>query len=510
MRKLWILLFLFVLGLPAQAQTTWEAAFYVEHSTAPYSAEIRLFRSDGEVTVMPLPANFSQGANTAPFRQVIISDDRRYAVMSEYQEEPFAARPLQILDLQSGRCCLEVSPIDGMLAYDFAGFEPNGSRFAFSYVAGDPSTNTVPFLGGLMIVDAATGEVITNSNIRDVALANGMPEHTAWALMGDWTQDGILFADNCYACEGRFDGQYALWQPDTGGFIANPGISFSSFGTRLDATGEFLLAVQNRAFPFDPTPGMLPIPNVIHYTPAGGDVNFSVSQDDPNAPVVYFNIDAVSINRVHWVADGQAFLVAPNNAAFWDVTYRDGQVERFGLDGFENSQVLAGTPDGWLSLVTDANGNQVIVNHNITNDTQTTIFSVDTDATITLIDAPQLGLSLPQNPPVFPFITAPSADARATMEAGMGMSCVGLMPTRLVVGQQGRVTPGDPNRMRSNPSTNSEIVGQIPGEGVFNVINGPVCDTADGIVWWQVEYDGGVGWTAEGQGGEYWTEPLNR
>ena len=510
MRKFWILLLLLASWLPAQAQATWEAAFYVEHSTAPYSADIRLFRSDGEVTVIPLPSNFSQGANTAPFRQVIISDDRRYVVLSEFQEEPFAARPLQILDLQTGGCCLEVSPIDNILAYEFAGFEPNGSRFAFSYVADDPDSDTVPFVGGLMIVDAATGEVIVNNNIRDVALANGLPDYTAWALMGDWTQDGILFADNCYACEGRFDGQYSLWQPDTGGYIANPGISFSAFGTRLDATGEFLLAVQNRAFPFDPTPGMLPIPNVIHYTPAGGNVNFSLSQDDPNAPVVYFNIDAVSINRVHWVADGQAFVVAPNNAAFWDVTYRDGQVERFGLDGFEDSQVLAGTPDGWLSQVTDANGSPVVVNHNIMNDTQTTIFSVEADATIMLIDAPQLGSSLPQNPSGFPIITAPSADALATMEAGMQTACTGLMPPRLVVGQQGRVTPGEPNRMRSNPSTSGQVVGQIPGAGVFNVINGPVCDRAGGFVWWQVDYNGQVGWTAEGQGGEYWTEPVNR
>jgi hypothetical protein len=280
----------------------------------------------------------------------------------------------------------------------------------------------------------------------------------------------------------------------------------------LDATGEFLLAVQNRAYPFDPTEGMFPVTNVIQYTSAGGTVNFAMSQDDPNAPVVYFHLDAVSLNTVHWVADGQAFLITTNHANFWDIAYRDGHVERFGLDGFTESRVLVGTADGWLSQVTDTSGNRLVVHHNLNNNTQTTVFSVNTDTVVTLIDAPELGLSLPQNPQVFPFITAPSADARATMDASMGAAttCNGFMLSRLVIGQRGRVTPGDPNRMRSNPSTGGQIVGQIPGEGVFNVLEGPICDTANGIAWWRVEYDGLTGWTAEGQGNNYWTEPVNR
>ncbi len=80
---------------------------------------------------------------------------------------------------------------------------------------------------------------------------------------------------------------------------------------------------------------------------------------------------------------------------------------------------------------------------------------------------------------------------------------------RLVAGGQGRVLAGSPNAVRSAPGTgsNSLVTGQIPGSGVFSVISGPQC--ANGIYWWQVNYNGLIGWTGEGQNGAYWVEPYN-
>jgi LysM repeat protein len=80
--------------------------------------------------------------------------------------------------------------------------------------------------------------------------------------------------------------------------------------------------------------------------------------------------------------------------------------------------------------------------------------------------------------------------------------------TRLQAGRTGRVLPGTPNILRSQPSTGSGSVelGQISGGGLFRVIQGPQC--AEGYNWWQVNYNGTVGWTAEGQGSTFWTEPL--
>ncbi|MDQ3008989.1 MAG: SH3 domain-containing protein [bacterium] len=76
----------------------------------------------------------------------------------------------------------------------------------------------------------------------------------------------------------------------------------------------------------------------------------------------------------------------------------------------------------------------------------------------------------------------------------------------LSVGGRARVTPGDPNRMRSQASTGSNQVGSIPGGGAFEVIGGPTC--ADGYQWWQVNYNGTRGWTAAGGNGQPWVQAV--
>lgn len=77
---------------------------------------------------------------------------------------------------------------------------------------------------------------------------------------------------------------------------------------------------------------------------------------------------------------------------------------------------------------------------------------------------------------------------------------------RLALGNQARVVPGLPNNLRSEASTGSALVSEIPGGGIFTVVSGPQC--GEGLVWWQVNYDGQVGWTVEGRDGSYWVEPL--
>jgi LysM repeat protein len=76
------------------------------------------------------------------------------------------------------------------------------------------------------------------------------------------------------------------------------------------------------------------------------------------------------------------------------------------------------------------------------------------------------------------------------------------------LGAVGRVTPGLPNKLRSQPGlgSSSVVIGEIPGSGLFNIVGGPQC--ADGSYWWQVNYNGAIGWTAEGQGSTYWLEPV--
>lgn len=81
------------------------------------------------------------------------------------------------------------------------------------------------------------------------------------------------------------------------------------------------------------------------------------------------------------------------------------------------------------------------------------------------------------------------------------------MQTRLTPEIQARVAPGLPNNLRAEPSQSVAAIGEIPGEGIFTVRSGPVCDET-GLLWWEVDYDGMVGWTAEGRGGDYFLEPI--
>lgn len=85
--------------------------------------------------------------------------------------------------------------------------------------------------------------------------------------------------------------------------------------------------------------------------------------------------------------------------------------------------------------------------------------------------------------------------------------CPGALPSRLVVGEVARITPGDANNVRDQPSRQGNLVGQVPGEGVFTVLEGPVC--ADGFAWWRINYLYAVeGWTVEGSATEYFTERI--
>lgn len=88
------------------------------------------------------------------------------------------------------------------------------------------------------------------------------------------------------------------------------------------------------------------------------------------------------------------------------------------------------------------------------------------------------------------------------------VSCPGVLPSRLVVGEWGEVTPGDPNNLRDLPSTSGARVGRVPSGGLFEVLEGPVCN--NGYAWWRINYGGAIGWTAEGDAHSYWLEPISR
>jgi hypothetical protein len=102
---------------------------------------------------------------------------------------------------------------------------------------------------------------------------------------------------------------------------------------------------------------------------------------------------------------------------------------------------------------------------------------------------------------VFIFILSLSA-----VRAQNGTTCPGSLPARLTIGLVARVLPGDANNVRDQASRSGAIVGQIPGNMTFAVLEGPAC--ADDLTWYRVDYNGIIGWTVEGAGDEYFLEPL--
>lgn len=90
---------------------------------------------------------------------------------------------------------------------------------------------------------------------------------------------------------------------------------------------------------------------------------------------------------------------------------------------------------------------------------------------------------------------------------GSGNSCPAHVEP-FDVGDRGKVTPGDPNVLRSCAGTGCSQIGSIPGNGEFDVLGGPSC--ANGYWWWRVNYSGTTGWTAEGQGSDYWVMRVGK
>jgi hypothetical protein len=93
--------------------------------------------------------------------------------------------------------------------------------------------------------------------------------------------------------------------------------------------------------------------------------------------------------------------------------------------------------------------------------------------------------------------------AFSTLVPVYGQEC---SPTRLPVNSTGRVTPGDANNVRSEPLLGAALIGTLPAESTFVVLEEARC--VDGLLWVRVEAINVIGWTVENANGEYWLEPT--
>lgn len=88
--------------------------------------------------------------------------------------------------------------------------------------------------------------------------------------------------------------------------------------------------------------------------------------------------------------------------------------------------------------------------------------------------------------------------------------CDDAPPTRLIVGERGRVGAEDmrPLNIRAEAGTDARITGRLEVGDVVRIIDGPRC--ANGFVWYLMErIEGeGTGWIAEGEASFYYIEPY--
>jgi hypothetical protein len=398
-----------------------------------------------------------------------------------------------VANMMTGACCVTLQdPAQPTMSTTYIGpFSPDGNQIVvsmldMSYFEGGSSQ---PPNSSVVVFDLASGSIVTSIPFSAV------PSQDQWAVtaaLGEWKQDGIRMAPSCWGCEGVWEGLYSIWNPATG-TISAPVEPFDIFMKPLPATGEVLKAIANAAYPQSGAPmAYFAAANVVEYT---ADIN------QPTGQVIYFNPANPFVTSADWVYDGRAILVQlggrvsslPDNPMANEATgeayllFRDGrQVSVPANLGY----ALTGTPDGWIALQWDT-GEAWVVKTDDSGSIQVT--PVGTSTRWERV-ATNFTLGASAVPGSFRVITPP---VRAT--------CPGFVTSRLWPNTFARITPGAPNNLRAEPSTNSALLGTIPGAEIIAVLEGPTC--AENMAWWKVQYLGQTGWTSEGQGSTYWIDP---
>jgi hypothetical protein len=220
------------------------------------------------------------------------------------------------------------------------------------------------------------------------------------------------------------------------------------------------------------------------------------------------------IISVRWVMGGQGYLFKASAKAndfegHYFLGLRDGKIIQARIVR-ENTYLLSETPDGWIM------GGSGFIDFYFVREGEVRRKNLaeDVGTLLPVLFTPQgtpLTALLAAAPPPTTTETVQSSPATSAASSAT-TACAGFnLRSRLSIGAQARVLPGDANLINSLPSRpakdpNSKTVGKIPAGGVFTVTDGPACSHE--ILWWKIDYNGISGWTGEGTGDTYWVEPL--
>jgi hypothetical protein len=465
MRRLnWFVALLALLLLVVPAVTAQDSGWQViAISREDDAQELLTITSEGISERTALPAEFP-----ASFDQIALSPDRDVIATI-----PRGANSVTLMDISTGDCCTDWSFTDEpVFLATLAGFSPDGSQLAISYVVENPMRSF------MLLMDVATGNI--DVLIDMTTGSDSDPNYVTYPFLTGWDADGIRLYTSCVYCvESPTADAVSLWEPVSG--AVTPIEEFADFsGDRLPSNGATLRSVFALDYPSGADA------EAIFWGAMEFGVENAVVLKGPSAEngeaIVYDNAEHTRLIS-RWVAGGNAFIVFFTN----DITGSGELVlpngERQPTD-FAFGHFLSATPDGWL---TRQNGQ--LAHYRLQGSTVTRTSLGELTAALKVLQQPQATE------------TAATFTTDAPPEA---VTCPGFMESRLLAGHLGRVLPGPANNMRAEPTTTSPIIAKIAGAEPFAILEGPVC--AQGLAWWRVAFNNTEGWTAEGSGLNYWVE----
>gem|GEM_PF-6663825 len=371
-------------------------------------------------------------------------------------------------------------------------FESPGERInQLEFLVGDGY-----LLGGVLgisdsavVWDVETGEIVARLGVSDIVAASANGERiittagsSARGLIvydeGDFSEiitleesrlgipRGIVISDDAkYAAAAGDNGSVSLWNLETGE---------SWFAYQREETDEYI-NTQRRAAIFSPSGRFLITSDCIAY-----------DRECTGTSVVWWNVETGEI-LTEWQNDTQMIEDAAFNSdasLLFMSTY--GEVHIFDV---QNDRIIGqiGSYDagGRISLSRDdkmlLTSDKVPIIWGIPETTADQFFNVD------------------------PTITSSNSNNESPNPETV--TCNGFQPSRLIIGEAGRILDGINLNIRAEASTDGERLGQINAGGAFLVLDGPIC--TDSGAWWQVQNEDLIGWTIEGSADSYWTETIS-
>jgi hypothetical protein len=350
----------------------WQVVFFnpVESDKDLPVGEFVVVSQDGLGEAIPIPEAvydpvLSEDEDEAPAYAVArlsVSSDQQWLAVSygPIEDASLPALPVGVFNLQTGDSFEIEMPAEFPLLYNYT-FSPNAEKIALTYVGAENADAAVQdgeVIGGMMLVDLASGEVEAQIDMAEVNDAIDSENEDVWGLIVSWVDgESVPFVPACFFCQQIQPDLIQLWNPAENTFTETEQYYFN-FGSLLPESGEVVAATLNPGYPLgneeDVANAYLPPSNVIEYYAPG---------DDPRreGEVVFFDDSRFPLGGSPWVQDGRAFLTRQQGDPDAVLIFRDGSQVAFTLP--TGPVIVIGTPDG--AIIVDEDG--IVYDYRVVN-----------------------------------------------------------------------------------------------------------------------------------------------